>query len=86
MTTFAELGVRARTLEPLTRQNIREPLAVQAAAILSGSVPTIRFVPWVTVIGRSVVVLSVRHGVPSAVVSSWIPPESVRTQTAWVMS
>jgi ATP-dependent RNA helicase RhlE len=33
LTTFAELGVRARTLEPLTRQNIREPLAVQAAAI-----------------------------------------------------
>src|SRR5438477_9085421 len=33
LTTFAERGVRARTLEPLTRQNIREPLAVQAAAI-----------------------------------------------------
>jgi ATP-dependent RNA helicase RhlE len=33
LTTFAELGVRARTLETLTRQNIREPLAVQAAAI-----------------------------------------------------
>jgi ATP-dependent RNA helicase RhlE len=33
LTTFAELGVRARTLERLTRQNIRKPLAVQAAAI-----------------------------------------------------
>ena len=33
MTTFADLGVRPRTVETLTRQNILDPLAVQAAAI-----------------------------------------------------
>ena len=33
MTTFAELGVRPRTLDALTRQNINTPLAVQAATI-----------------------------------------------------
>jgi len=33
VTTFAELGVRPRTLETLTRQKILDPLAVQAAAI-----------------------------------------------------
>jgi ATP-dependent RNA helicase RhlE len=33
VTTFAELGVRPRTLESLTRQGIHEPLAVQAATI-----------------------------------------------------
>ncbi len=33
MTTFAELGVRPRTLQSLTRHDIHEPLAVQAEAI-----------------------------------------------------
>jgi hypothetical protein len=45
----------------------------------SGSLPTNRFVPSVTVTGRSVFRLNVRHGIPNAVVSSWIPPLSVRT-------
>ena len=35
--------------------------------------------PSSTVIGRSVVSRIVRHGTPSAVVSSWMPPESVST-------
>ena len=35
--------------------------------------------PWVIVIGRSVLGRTVRHGTPSTVVSSWIPPESVTT-------
>jgi len=35
---------------------------------------TRRLVPISQVTGRSVVVRSVRHGMPSAVVSSWIPP------------
>ena len=33
-----------------------------------------------TVIGRSVFSRSVRHGTPRTVVSSWMPPESVRTR------
>ena len=41
--------------------------------------PITRFVPDVTVIGRSVDVRSVRHGTPRTVVSSWTPPESVST-------
>ena len=41
--------------------------------------PTTVFVPSVTVIGRSVLSRSVRHGTPSTVVSSWTPPESVST-------
>ena len=32
-----------------------------------------------TVTGRSVLSRSVKHGIPSTVVSSWIPPESVTT-------
>lgn len=51
----------------------------QAATMRDGSTPTIRLVPWVTVIGRSVFSRSVRQGTPSAVLSSWAPPESVST-------
>ena len=40
----------------------------------------------VTVTGRSVLCRRVRHGTPSAVVSSWIPPESVRTSRAFAIS
>ena len=40
------------------------------------------FVPCVTVTGRSVDSRSVRHGTPSTVVSSWMPPESVSTTGA----
>ena len=38
--------------------------------------------PCSTVIGRSVFSRIVRHGTPSAVVSSWMPPESVSTRRA----
>ena len=38
-----------------------------------------RFVPLVTVIGRSVFSRSVRQGTPRAVLSSCAPPESVST-------
>ena len=40
------------------------------------------FVPSVIVIGRSVLSRTVKHGTPSAVVSSWMPPESVTTACA----
>ncbi len=40
-------------------------------------------VPCSTVIGRSVFSRIVRHGTPSAVVSSCTPPESVSTRRAW---
>ena len=39
----------------------------------------LRFVPISQVIGRSVLGRMVRQGTPSTVVSSWIPPLSVRT-------
>src|SRR5665809_48824 len=42
-------------------------------------VPIRRLVPSLQVTGRSVVLRRVRQGIPSAVVSSWIPPLSVRT-------
>lgn len=48
-------------------------------SIASGSVPTSRLVPIVIVMGRSVFSRSVKHGIPRTVVSSWTPPESVRT-------
>ena len=47
-----------------------------------GSRPTSRFVPCSMVIGRSVLFRKVRQGTPRTVVSSWIPPESVRTSRA----
>ena len=40
------------------------------------------FVPWVSVIGRSVFGRTVRHGTPKNVVSSCTPPESVMTSPA----
>ena len=57
-----------------------------AAMILFVSVPAIVFVPISTVIGRSVFSRNVMHGIPSTVVSSWIPPESVRTRRAQLIS
>ena len=45
----------------------------------AGSRPSITFVPRRVVTGRSVAVRSVKHGTPRNVVSSWTPPESVRT-------
>lgn len=50
--------------------------------IREGAVPTKILVPSETVIGRSVFSLNVKHGIPSAVVSSWIPPLSVKTTAA----
>jgi hypothetical protein len=44
------------------------------------------FVPSVIVTGRSVFARSVKHGTPSAVVSSWTPPESVMTANALACS
>ena len=49
------------------------------SAIRSGASPSRTFVPSSTVTGRSVLSRSVKHGIPRNVVSSWIPPESVRT-------
>jgi hypothetical protein len=43
------------------------------------------FVPRLTVTGRSVFGRRVRQGIPRTVVSSWIPPESVRTNRADAM-
>ncbi len=51
-----------------------------------GSVPTTLLVPSVTVIGRSVFSRRVMQGTPSAVASSWMPPESVSTRRASPMS
>ena len=45
-------------------------ISFAASMITWGSFPTIVFVPSVTVIGRSVFSLSVRQGIPNAVVSS----------------
>src|SRR5690606_26303298 len=45
--------------------------------IRAGSSPSSVFVPSLIVTGRSVLSRSVKQGTPSAVVSSWIPPESV---------
>src|SRR6267142_6619713 len=53
-----------------------------AAAILEGFVPTSTFVPWEIVIGRSVFSRRVKQGTPRAVVSSWMPPESVKASVA----
>src|SRR5690625_2834492 len=47
--------------------------------IASGSVPTSSLVPMVIVSGLSVLSRSVMQGIPITVVSSVIPPESVRT-------
>src|SRR5207245_6815524 len=51
-----------------------------SSTIRFGSVPITRLVPQVTVAGRSVLSRSVKQGTPRIVVSSWIPPESVRTR------
>src|SRR5262249_2063370 len=62
-----------------TRPGLARPArtSVAAATALAGSVPTSWLVPTSTVTGRSVFSRSVRQGTPSAVVSSWMPPESV---------
>ena len=52
------------------------------SASRAGSSPSTVFVPCVSVTGRSVLSRSVKHGTPSAVVSSWTPPESVTTAAA----
>ena len=63
--TKAAPEVVASTGQPIN------PIAASAAAkIRAGSRPTIVFVPSSTVIGRSVHSRRVRHGTPSAVVSS----------------
>ena len=51
--------------------------------ILLGSVPARMFDPILSVSGRTVLSLKVIHGTPSMQVSSWIPPESVKTSLAW---
>ena len=48
-------------------------------ALLPGPADELCWCPRLTVIGRSVFSRSVRHGTPSTVVSSWMPPESVST-------
>ena len=48
----------------------------------SGSSPSSVLVPSSIVIGRSVVLRRVKQRTPSAEVSSWTPPESVRTKRA----
>ena len=50
----------------------RARISATAEATASGS--RSRFVPWVMVIGRSVLGRTVRHGMPRIVVSSWMPP------------
>ena len=45
-------------------------------------VPITLLVPFVTVIGRSVSSLKVKHLMFRNVVSSWSPPESVKTRSA----
>src|SRR6185437_15917877 len=54
-------------------------LARQACKMDSRLVPAIRFVPYSTVMGLSVLSRRVRQGTPSTMDSSWIPPESVST-------
>ena len=54
----------------------------QCGRQLAGSVPISSFVPIVMVSGRSVLSRRVRHGTPSTVVSSVMPPESVITPRA----
>lgn len=58
----------------------------KAASSPPASAPTSVFVPCVTVTGRSVLSRSVKQGTPRTVVSSWMPPESVRTRAAWSSS
>src|SRR5215211_6004411 len=59
------------------------PSAARAVArIVARLKPTRAFVPCVMVTGRSVFSRTVRHGTPSTEVSSWTPPESVRTMAA----
>src|SRR5215207_9373867 len=48
--------------------------------------PSTVFVPTFTVIGRSVLARKVKHGIPRTVLSSWMPPESVSTASAAVIS
>src|SRR5262249_25898610 len=55
------------------------PILAGIVAISSGRAPRRVFVPSVIVIGRSVESRSVKHGTPSAEVSSCTPPESVNT-------
>ena len=45
----------------------------------------VAILPMVTVTGRSVWGRRVRQGTPRAVVSSWMPPESVKTSRAWAI-
>ena len=52
------------------------------SAIGAGSSPSSMFVPSSIVTGRSVESRSVKQGTPRAEVSSWMPPESVRTKRA----
>ena len=65
------------SLLPFTTQDLAR-LLHQA----SPSSPTNRFVPSVSVIGRSVFSRTVRQGIPIAVVSSCTPPESVIIKVA----
>src|SRR4029077_13656385 len=61
------------------------PGAASAAgmpAIAAGSSPSRVLVPARIVTGRSVLARRVKQGTPRYVVSSWMPPESVRTAAA----
>src|SRR2546429_1188314 len=87
-TSFNRMSTMRFAVWPSQRGGMRPALPFPAsvsraaATILPGSVPTSRFVPWEMVMGRSVFSRSVRQGTPRAVVSSWMPPESVRTSLA----
>ena len=69
---------RPRAAERCASCAARRAIRSGTSAIRFGSRPSSVFVPIETVIGRSVFARSVKHGSPRYVVSSWMPPESVR--------
>lgn len=61
-------------------------IALAADKILSGLVPASMLAPTATVSGRSVLSRRVTQGTCRMQVSSWTPPESVRTSLALLCS
>src|SRR2546421_305257 len=73
-------SIVGRVTFPVSRLPFKASLAALTTAALVDA--TSRFVPWVHVIGRSVLGRTVMHGTPRKVVSSCNPPESVTTSAA----
>ncbi len=67
-----------------TREGSERRAAIRLGMSLMrpGARPSSVFVPRVHVTGRSVLSRNVKHGTPRYVLSSWTPPESVRTPAA----